>query len=110
MSFDIKNPATGVHIGTFVEAGEKEVNMAVAAARAAYTTGPWSTFTGAQRAKCMLNFADLLEQRSDVLAEWDTKSMGVPITTARTSFYPSCVESFRCKCAAVSHDILLTNL
>lgn len=78
-----------------------QVNLAVAAARAAFSTGLWSGWTGAQRAKCMLKFADLLESKTEELAEWDTKSMGVPLGTAREAFYPSCVESFRCECALV---------
>ncbi|OBT81303.1 hypothetical protein VE02_10032, partial [Pseudogymnoascus sp. 03VT05] len=63
-------------------AGKKEVDAAVAAARAAYSVGPWSKFTGAQRSACLLKFADLVEKNMEPLAQLETIAMGKPINYA----------------------------
>jgi aldehyde dehydrogenase (NAD+) len=91
------NPATGSVVAQFNKAGEKEVNLAVAAARAAYKTGPWASSTGAQRAKCMLKFADLLEAKADEIAVLDPMSMGISMGLSKGTLIPSCVEAFRCE-------------
>ncbi|KAF2474059.1 aldehyde dehydrogenase [Lindgomyces ingoldianus] len=59
-------------------AGQADVDAAVAAARAAFK-GPWSKFTGPQRTKVMLNFADLLDKHAAEIAPLEANSMGMPL-------------------------------
>ena len=47
---DVHDPATGEKIGTVPSGGLKEVNVAVAAAKAAYEAGVWHSQSGAARA------------------------------------------------------------
>lgn len=62
-------------------AGQADIDAAVAAARAAFK-GEWSKWTGAQRTKVMLKFADLVDKHASELAEWESKTMGQPIQVA----------------------------
>lgn len=68
--------ADNIHV-----AGQVDVDAAVSAARAAFK-GEWSTFTGVQRTKVMLKFADLIEKNASELASWEAKAMGMPIQVA----------------------------
>lgn len=61
-------------------AGPDDVDAAVAAARAAFE-GPWKRFSGAQRANCMLKFADLIEANVEKLAMYAWKSYCCWLTT-----------------------------
>ncbi|KAH7389973.1 aldehyde dehydrogenase [Pyrenochaeta sp. MPI-SDFR-AT-0127] len=61
-------------------ANSADVDKAVAAAQHAYRKGPWATYTGAQRAACMLKFADLVEQNSDRLKALESLPTGKPIS------------------------------
>ena len=52
--FDTMNPATGEVLTQIVEAGSKEVDQAVAAARKAFDDrgGPWRKMSASDRGKC----------------------------------------------------------
>ena len=64
---EILNPAYGQAIGTFVIAGQDEVNLAVAAARKAFDKGKWSLETPASRARLLWKVADLIDTHADEL-------------------------------------------
>ncbi|OAT05212.1 aldehyde dehydrogenase [Blastomyces gilchristii SLH14081] len=57
-----EKPITAVH-----EATEKDVDIAVAAARAAFN-GPWKHVTPTNRGRMLIKLAELMEQHSDTLA------------------------------------------
>ncbi|MDT2005320.1 aldehyde dehydrogenase [Rhodococcus opacus] len=70
------NPYTQEPWSTAPDAGAADVDRAVAAARAALTTGPWSTTTGAERARLMRTLADLLERDAAALGAIETTDNG----------------------------------
>lgn len=72
------------------------MNAAVTAARAAFETGDWSRFTGAQRAACMNKFADLLESKAAKIARIESSCMGMPISMMQGMLVPILVKAFRC--------------
>lgn len=76
-------------------AGKAEIDAAVEAAKAAYSTGPWSKFSGAQRAACMLKFADLVEQNMEELARLESLSMGKPISMLLGFDLPNMIGCYR---------------
>ncbi|KAK3654450.1 hypothetical protein LTR56_004080 [Elasticomyces elasticus] len=76
-------------------AGEKDVDYAVEVATEAFRTGPWSKFTGAQRAKCMLKFADLAEANAVRLAEIESIATGRPKALIQYFDVAHMVEVFR---------------
>ena len=78
-------------------AGEADIEAAVSAAKAAFKTGPWATYTGAQRAVLMLKFADLMEKNAAKLAELDSICMGGPARMHFGAVVPAAVATFRCK-------------
>ncbi|KAL2068419.1 hypothetical protein VTL71DRAFT_16517 [Oculimacula yallundae] len=75
----IRNPFDDSVVTSDVQiADEREIDLAVSAAKEAFSSGPWSEFTGAQRAACMLKFATLVEQNMKELSELETIAMGKP--------------------------------
>ena len=83
-TLDVYNPSddslvvAGVHV-----AGSADIDAAVAAAAAAFKTGPWRTFSGQERAACMLKMADLIEANMERLGRLETLAMGVPVVLSK---------------------------
>jgi acyl-CoA reductase-like NAD-dependent aldehyde dehydrogenase len=61
-----------------------DVDEAVAAARAAFDRGPWTTLSGAGRAEVLARLADLMQRDSELLARCEAEEAGKPITATRT--------------------------
>jgi len=91
----VYNPSNDKLVGNINLAREAEVDNAVSSARAAYESGPWSTFTGAQRAALMLKFADLVEANTAEIAEAEVKAMGQPIAITSGFIIPATASTFR---------------
>lgn len=70
------NPYTQQPWSTVPNATATDVDHAVAAARAARTAGPWSTATGAERARLLRRLADLLERDAAELGAVETTDNG----------------------------------
>ena len=58
--FDTINPATEEKLATVAEAGEQDVNAAVAAARAAFE-GPWGRMSSTERSKHLYRIARMIQ-------------------------------------------------
>ena len=82
------NPSTGEVIAQIADAGREDVDLAVAAARAAFE-GPWSRFTPVQRQNLLLAFADLIEENEAELTMLDVLDMGLPVSRQASSFGPA---------------------
>lgn len=83
----VTNPTDDSHVGDIQVAGAEDVDDAVAAAEAAMK-GEWSTFTGVQRAKCLLKLADLIDSKAAELAKIESLSMGTPISISNYGLIP----------------------
>src|SRR5580658_199957 len=82
-TFPVEDPATEETIA-YVPAGEKaDIDLAVAAARRAFETGPWSRISPADRSRLVWRLGDLLEQHIDEFAELEALDNGKPVTNAR---------------------------
>jgi aldehyde dehydrogenase (NAD+) len=79
-TFDTHNPATGQRLAQVAEGGSTDIDLAVAAARQALQSGPWSKFKPFDRQQVMLKLADLVEKHYDELAMLDTLDMGAPLS------------------------------
>lgn len=77
------NPADGTAFATIPLGTAEDIDLAVAAARAAFDGGAWTSLTPGRRAAIMWRIADLLEQRAQEFAELETLDNGKPITAAR---------------------------
>jgi phenylacetaldehyde dehydrogenase len=70
------DPATGDQIATTADAGDADVDRAVAAARRALEEGPWATMLPAQREALIWKLADLIDAHCDELAELESIDNG----------------------------------
>jgi phenylacetaldehyde dehydrogenase len=70
------DPATGREIGRVADAGPEDVNRAVAAARAAFESGPWPEMSPAAREALLWKLSDLIERHSADLAELESVDNG----------------------------------
>lgn len=75
-SFD---PATGVLVAEFARAGAVEVDMAVAAARAAFDNGPWRRMRPFERGRILHRIGELILQRRDEIARKESIDSGKPL-------------------------------
>src|ERR1700744_2486815 len=94
-TFAVEDPATE-EIIAHVPAGDKaDIDMAVAAARRAFETGPWSRISPAARQRLVWSLGDLLERHADELAELECLGKGKPRTNARRDDVGGSIEMFR---------------
>ena len=73
---DTINPYTGEAWARVPKGTAADVDRAVAAAKAAMTTGPYAKMTASQRGKLMLRLADLVAAHAERLAEIEVKDNG----------------------------------
>jgi len=79
----VANPATEEIMGAAPAASDKDVDIAVRAAREAFDSGPWPRADRAERATAMDRLAAALENRARDTAFLVTAEMGMPITASR---------------------------
>ncbi|EEB08624.1 aldehyde dehydrogenase [Schizosaccharomyces japonicus yFS275] len=81
---EVIDPATEKHLCDVVEAREEDIDVAVAAARAAFhPDAPWRKFSSAQRGRCLSLLADKVYEHLELLASVETVDNGKSITLAR---------------------------
>ena len=81
----IVNPATEEVTGAVPSMVERDVEVAVAAARQAFDTGGWPLLSATERAAALDRLAAALEARAEDTARLVTAEMGMPITLSRRS-------------------------
>ncbi|MFW6694717.1 aldehyde dehydrogenase family protein [Streptomyces sp. MAR4 CNX-425] len=79
-------PATEEVLSEVAQAGEADVDRAVAAARRAFA--PWSALPGAERGKYLFRIARIIQERSRELAVLETLDNGKPIRETRDADLP----------------------
>ncbi len=82
-TFDRRSPAHDVVVGVYPLAANEDTDLAVAAARHAFDTGPWPKRSGAERAACLAKSAALIRANAEELALIETLESGKPIGQAR---------------------------
>jgi phenylacetaldehyde dehydrogenase len=68
VTLSVEDPSNGREISRIVDASDKDVNRAVAAARAAFDDGRWSGLPPMVREAAMNRLADQLEANADEFA------------------------------------------
>jgi len=91
-SFATVNPATEEQLSTVAEAGEADVDRAVAAARAALPG--WSGLPGIERGKFLYRIARRIQERGRELAVLETMDGGKPIRESRDVDIPLAAAHF----------------
>ncbi|MBK1683980.1 aldehyde dehydrogenase [Rhodoferax fermentans] len=82
-TFDCLSPVDGRRLTTVARCGQADVDVAVAAARAAFEDKRWCGLAPAARKRVMIKFADQLLAHAEELALMETLDMGKPIKYAR---------------------------
>ena len=91
--FDTINPAKETPIARIAEAGQKDVDKAVSAARNAYDK-VWSKMPGAERGKYIYRIARIIQERARELAVIETLDGGKPIRESRDIDVPLAAAHF----------------
>ncbi len=73
---DVVNPFDGSVVARLDQAGAGDVDRAVAAARAAFDTGPWPRTPVTERSAVLRRVADLLQRDKDEIARTETLDTG----------------------------------
>ena len=86
--FDTENPFTGEVWAKVARGCEKDVDLAVKAAKAAFDTGAWADMRPTQRGKLLVRLAEIIERESERLANIEVRDNGKLITemSAQTKY------------------------
>ncbi|MER7182632.1 aldehyde dehydrogenase [Streptomyces hyaluromycini] len=94
-AFAVVSPRDGQLLTQVADAGQAEVDQAVAAARRAFDAGPWPRLAPVERGRILLRMAELLEEHREELALTITLEMGKPITEAYAIELRAAITTFR---------------
>ncbi len=94
-TFETINPATGEVLTSVAEAGDADVDRAVAAARVAFESEEWGGLSGRARGRLLYRMADAIEAAADELARLESMDNGKPMREARMFDINGAVECFR---------------
>lgn len=93
-TFDTINPATG-EVLTQVAAGDKaDIDIAVAAARRAFESGPYPKMTARERGGLLRRISDLILEHGEELARLESLDNGKTITETTHVDVPACAACF----------------
>jgi len=90
--FATVNPATGETLAEVAEAGAEDLDRAVASARAAFESGPWSSMKPRQRGRILQRAAERLQARAEEFGRVETLDNGKPIFEASKIDMPAAAE------------------
>lgn len=91
--FATYNPATEEKLTDVAEADAEDVNVAVAAARRAFTQGAWPKLPPRERGRMIMRLAALVDKHKEELAELETLDNGKPIRETLGFDVPQVVET-----------------
>ncbi len=91
----VEDPATEETIAHVPSGDKADIDLAVAAARRAFESGPWSRVSPAERSRLVWRLGDLLEQHRDEFAELEALDNGKPVTHARRDDVQGSIDMFR---------------
>jgi len=89
------NPATEENLVNVASGGAAEIEAAVASARAAFTSGPWSKMDGGARGRLLWKLAELCERDLAEIARLETTNQGKPIFESAKIEVPFVASLFR---------------
>jgi 5-carboxymethyl-2-hydroxymuconic-semialdehyde dehydrogenase len=82
-TFDVADPVSNAVYAQAAAGGAADVDLAVAAAREAFDSGPWPGLAARARAKVLNKIADGIEARGEQIAALETLDTGLPVTQAK---------------------------
>lgn len=94
-SLPVIDPSSGRTISAIADGDASHIAAAVAEARRAFDTGPWSRTSGSERGALVLRLADLVERDAEILAELETVDVGMPLGLARHLNIAGAIDAMR---------------
>ncbi|KAL3623670.1 Aldehyde dehydrogenase 2 member C4 [Castilleja foliolosa] len=94
-TFETIDPRSGEVIANIAEGDEKDIDLAVVAARQAFDNGPWPRLAGCERRRIMLKYADLIDEHVDQLAALDAIDAGKLYSFCKIADIPGAAETIR---------------
>ena len=91
-AFDTINPATGELLATVASGGQAEVDLAVAAAKAAFPG--WAATPARERGRLLRKLGDLIAANVPELAELETRDCGQVIGQTKKALIPRAADNF----------------
>jgi len=95
------NPSIGEIYSLIPDSGERDVELAVEAAKKAFPV--WSKMSAEQRHDVLMRIVALIERDSDSLAEAESVDNGKPLSLAKTVDIPRAVSNFKFYATAAMH-------
>src|SRR2546422_5078762 len=89
------NPATEEPSATVARGDERDIDLAVAAARKAFDGGPWPQMTAAERGRIVWKLGDLITQNLDEMARLESLCTGKTLFDSGKVEIPFAAEVFR---------------
>ncbi len=99
---DNVEPATGQVYGEIPDSDSSDVEMAVGAAKGAFTN--WSKTSRKERSELMIKIADLIDANHDRLSQAESKDNGKPLKLAKRVDIPRASANFRFFATAILHE------
>ncbi len=90
----VMNPANNEVIAEVSEGDQRDVAVAVAAAKKAFESGPWPRMTATERGMRLQKVAELIRQRAEKLALLETTNCGKPISQTTYVDVPATADTF----------------
>ncbi len=76
-------PSDGLPFAAIGRGGQHEIDNAVAAARAAFETGPWGRMTATERGRLLVKLGETILAHHEELAQFEAQDCGKPLKQAR---------------------------
>ena len=94
-NFRTVDPASGETLAKVSKGMPEDIELAVAAAKAAFRSGCWSRIAPRERMDILYRFADLIDERAEQLAVLETLDMGKPIGDVVAEDLPAVISTIR---------------
>lgn len=94
-ALDVHEPSTGGRLTTVASGGEKQVDLAVAAARREVDGGEWSRLKPIERERLLFRLADLMEAHSEELALLESVNVGKNIADSAAIDVQGSIDTLR---------------
>jgi aldehyde dehydrogenase (NAD+) len=94
-TFEVIDPCRVEPVARVPLADRQDVDRAVAAARKAFDEGPWPGMDQQERIRRLLDLADRLEAKQDLLMSLESRQAGIPIRKTTLMDIPVGLEMFR---------------
>jgi gamma-glutamyl-gamma-aminobutyraldehyde dehydrogenase/4-guanidinobutyraldehyde dehydrogenase/NAD-dependent aldehyde dehydrogenase len=94
-TFECMSPIDGRKLADVARCRQADIDLAVAAARAAFEDKRWAGKSPAERKRTMIRFADLVMANREELALLETMDMGKPITASMNTDVPGSANTLR---------------